>query len=978
MADGTISGRVVDAKGQGLPGVTVLIEGTTLGAGTNGDGTFSIQHVPAGAHTLVISFVGYTTERRPFTSVAGQDSTVSVQLAENATALNEAVVVGYGTTRRQDVTGSVATINSRDFVQGQVTAPEQLIQGKVAGVQITTGGGAPGEVSTIRIRGGSSLNASNDPLIVIDGVPVDNQGINGAGNPLALVNPNDIETFTVLKDASATAIYGSRASNGVILITTKKGVEGEKVRVNISSLVSRSQNYGRVNVLDADAYRALMTQAITGGIVPGTNAQYLGTANTDWQDAIYRTAWTADNNVSVTGSAKHMPYRLSIGNLQQPGTLRTGYLHRNSASLGLSPRLFDNHLRIDLNAKGTWADFSFADQNAIGAAVRYNPTVPIYSGNSLFNSYSEYVNGGNPNTLSDRNPVEQLTDRRNRSTVLRSLGNIQLDYKVHFLPDLHANLNLGYDVTRSNVTNAVGASSALAYVNRGQSDRSRQEKDNKLLEAYLSYSKQFGDHHLEALGGYSYQDFYRYEPYFPAYRADGTLLYPNNPPQNPFKTEYTLISFYGRVNYNYKERYLFTGTFRTDGSSHFSPDNRWGKFPAASMAWRINQERFLASSHTVSDLKLRVSYGLTGQQDITNVAGDYPYLGGYKKEGASVRQIIGKDTIYTLRPAAYDRNLKWEQTATYNAGLDFGFFSNRLTGSVDVYLRKTKDLLAVIPVSAGSNFSNTLLTNIGDLENRGVELALNYNVLRGERFNWSVNFNATMNRTKITKLTQVEDPTYLGTPVGNVGNFQFVQINSVGYAPNSFFLYQQKYENGKPLEGPTASVSPTQYVDQNNDGLINERDKVHLHSPVPDAILGFSSNLSYGKASLAFTVRSNIGGYLYNGVEAGQGNYYGLNTGLGFASNVLPSIYATGFKFGQPYSDYYLQNASFVRLQNVTLGYDFGSLLSTGTNLRLTLAGQNLLVLTKYTGLDPEQNGGLDTQLYPRPRTITLGLNLGF
>ena len=979
VADGSVSGRVVDDKGQGLPGVTVLVEGTSLGSSTDANGTFSIPRVPAGPHVLVISFVGYTAERRAFTSVAGQDANVSVTLAESATALGEAVVVGYGTARREDVTGAVTTVTSRDFVKGQITSPEQLVQGKVAGVQVTTGGGAPGEVSVIRVRGGSSLNASNDPLIVIDGVPVDNQGINGAGNPLTLVNPNDIETFTVLKDASATAIYGSRASNGVILITTKKGVDGEKMRVAVSSQVSRATNYGKVSVLDANAYHTLTTQAIAAGTVPAGAANYLGTANTDWQDVIYQTAWTTDNSVSLTGSAGHLPYRISVGSLDQDGTLRTGNLKRNSASIGLSPRLFSNHLRIDINLKGTQADYRFADQAAIGGAVRYNPTLPVYSGNGRYNGYYETLEANSTtvlNNYSGRNPLALLTDKRDRSTVLRSIGNVQFDYQMHFLPDLHANLNLGYDVARSNGTVTIQAPSSLAYVNRGQDDRYHQEKDNKLLETYLNYTKQVGDHHVEALAGYSYQDFYTYAPFQFKFRADGTKVNPADSAGNPFKTRYTLLSFYGRLNYNYKNRYLLTATLRGDGSSHFR--EHWGRFPAASVAWRINQEAFLVDSKTVSDLKLRLSYGTTGQQDVTSVAGDYPYLGGYKKEGSAVQQIQGQQVLYTLRPAAYDANLTWEKTATYDAGLDYGFFDNRLTGSVDVYLRKTDDLLAVIPIPAGSNFSNTLLTNIGSLENRGFEFALNYNVVRRERLNWSVNFNWTMNRGQITKLTQVEDPSYLGTPTGSVGNFQFVQVNAVGYAPNTFFLFQQRYENGKPLQDPTSTPSPTQYVDQNKDGLINDKDKVYGKSPAPKAILGFSSSLRYGKASLDFTVRSNIGAYVYNSVAGGQGNYYGLNTGLGYAANVVPAIYTTGFKTGQTFSDIYLEDGSFVRLQNVTLGYDFGSILRAGTTLRLTLAGQNLLLLSRYTGLDPERSYGIDTNFYPLPRTVTLGLNVGF
>ncbi|TYZ07429.1 TonB-dependent receptor [Hymenobacter lutimineralis] len=977
---GSVSGRIVDEAGQGLPGVTVLIEGTSLGNSTNADGQFSISNVPDGPHVLVVSFVGYNTQRLPFTTVSGQNTELSATLTENTTLLNEAVVVGYGTTRRQDLTGAVTTVSAKDFVKGQVTAPEQLVQGKVAGVQITTGGGAPGEVSTIRVRGGSSLNASNDPLIVIDGVPVDNQGINGAGNPLALVNPNDIETFTILKDASATAIYGSRAANGVILITTKKGLEGEKTRVTVSSLVTRSENYGQVDVLSGEAYRTLLNNAVIQGIIPANNKTYLGSANTDWQAAIYQTAWTTDNNVSVTGSVKHLPYRVSLGYLNQDGTLKTGNLKRNSASVGLSPRLLDNHLRIDLNFKGTWADYRFADQGAIGAAVRFNPTQPIYVNDATgFNGYFEWRDGAIPNPLTDRNPVALLNDKRDRSTVLRSIGNVQFDYSLHFLPELHANLNLGYDRSRSAGTVFIGAESPVAYTTQGLNNSYRQEKDNDLLEAYLNYTKQLGNHRVEALAGYSYQDFYTYAPFRFGYKADGSRINPLEPAQNPFKTQYTLLSYYGRANYNFKDKYLVTATLRADASSRFSPDNRWGYFPAASVAWRINQEEFLKETTVISDLKLRLSYGSTGQQDVYNVAGNYPYLASYGLSSPVISQIIGTDTVRTLKPAAYDANLQWEKTQTYDAGLDFGFLNNRLTGTVDVYLRQTDDLLAVIPVPAGSNLSNTLLTNIGSLENRGVELALNYDVLRGEKLNWTVNFNATMNRGRITRLTQVEDPTYLGTPTGNVGNFQFVQVNAVGYAPNTFFLYQQKYdEAGRPLQGPTASLSTDQYVDQDGNGTINERDKVYGKNPAPKAILGFSSSVSYGKASLDFTVRSNIGGYVYNNVAGGQNNYYGLNTTLNYAANVVPAIYTTGFRNGQPFSDINLEDGSFVRLQNVTLGYDFGSLLKAGTSLRLTLAGQNLLLLSRYSGLDPERATGIDSNIYPLPRTVTAGINLGF
>ncbi|WP_310396719.1 SusC/RagA family TonB-linked outer membrane protein [Hymenobacter sp.] len=976
-ADGTVSGRVLDEKGAGLPGVTVLVEGTTLGSATNADGTFVIANVPEGPRTLVISFVGYSTLRRPFTSTPGQNSVVDATLMVSATELSEAVVVGYGTARRQDVTGAVATVSARDFVQGQVTSPERLIQGKVAGVQVTAGGGAPGEVGVIRIRGGSSLNASNDPLIVIDGVPVDNQGIDGAGSPLALVNPNDIETFTILKDASATAIYGSRASNGVILITTKKGVVGDQLRVNFNTQVARSQNYGRIDVLTGDAYRTLIDRGIAENKLDAIARDYVGTANTDWQKEIYQTAWTTDNSVSLTGSVKKVPFRVSLGYLDQDGTLRTGNLKRNTAALSLTPRLLNDNLRIDLNAKGAWADYRFADQDAIGGAARFAPSQPVYSGNDLFNGYFEWLAPSTaaplPYDLAPRNPVALLNDKRDRSTVLRGIGNVQFDYRLPFLPDLHANLNLGYDISRSNGTVFVPAAAAVAYPVRGLNNQYRQEKDNKLLEFYFNYTRQLSERHrLEVLGGYSYQDFLRYRPFYFSLAADGTKFNPRALAGNPFKTQNTLLSFYSRVNYAFNDRYLLTATLRNDGSSHFSEGNKWGLFPAASVAWRVGQENFLKGSPTVSDLKLRLGYGVTGQQDIFSAADtDYPYLARYAAGDGAVRQILGQDTVLTLRPAAYDANLKWEETTTYNVGLDYGFFDNRLTGSVDVYLRRTKDLLAVIPLPAGTNLSDRVLTNIGTLENRGVEFAINYNAVRGERLNWSVNFNATLNRNKITKLLQVEDPGYLGAEVGDISNGR-IQINSVGYAANSFYVKKQRYENGQPTEG--------QYEDLNGNGQSDndDLDRYRYQSPAPKAILGFSSNLSYAKASLAFTVRSNVGNYVYNNVDSDRGAYNAIYPALPYVQGTVASIYATGFKDPQYKSDYYVQDASFVRFENVTLGYDFGPLVREGSTLRLTLAAQNVLLLTRYTGLNPEVVNGIDNNFYPLPRTVTLGLNLGF
>ena len=997
---GTVNGRVTDAKNEGIPGVTVLIDGTSVGGSTNADGTYTISGVPAGARTLVISFVGYSTVRQPVTVVAGQTATLPAQrLSENATALGEAVVVGYGTQRRQDVTGAVTTVSDKDFVKGQVTNPEQLVQGKVAGVQITDGGGAPGATTTIRVRGGSSLNANNDPLIVIDGVPVDNSqgsGVSGASNPLALINPNDIETFTVLKDASATAIYGSRASNGVILITTKKGLAGEATTVNVSSQTSLSRRYNALPVLSADEFRAAVAQ-----FAP-TKSNLLGTASTNWQDEIFRTAMTYDNNISLTGSiGKSVPFRVSYGNLNQQGILITNKLIRNSGSISLTPVLLDNHLRINLNVKGSMTDNNFADNGTIGGAASFNPTLPVYSGNSAYGGFFEYLqNPTNPNSPPQQNvpsnPVAQLMLTRNRSTVLRSIGNAQIDYKLHFLPDLHANLNVGYDVTRSNGATNQSTQLASTYFNQpfaptvgttgtrgGSYTLYEQNRQNKLLEFYLNYSKQFGDHRLELLAGYSYQDFLTTSPAFASYLGqDGNydaqgqpqLIIRAQAPVNPYRTQYTILSYYGRLNYNFKDRYLVTATLRNDNSSRFAEGNRSALFPAASFAWRIKGEDFLKDNTTFSELKLRVGYGRTGQQDVFGIAGDYPSIPRYTRNTLNAQYLLGGVAYDPYSPLGYNSSLKWETTTTYNAGMDFGFLDGRITASVDAYYRKTTDLLNGIFLAGGTNFTNYYVFNVGSLENRGVELNLNINPVRTTDFRWDVNINGTYNKNKILSLGP-QQPGFAGLETNGIagGTGTNIGIFAVGQPSSSFYVSKQVYDtNGKPLDGV--------YTDVNGDGKVDSNDRYYYKQSAPPVILGFSSNMTYKKLNLAFTLRSNIGNYVYNNIQAGQGNLYGLTGSTSFLGNVttdalftqLPNANATNHYS----SDYYIQNASFLRMQNATLGYNVGKIFGDRGNLNLSFAVQNIFVITKYTGLDPEISNGVDNNTYPRPRTYTFGLNL--
>ncbi len=959
VAEIRVSGQVTSENGETLPGVTVVVKGSTRGTNTDADGRYQLA-VPDANTVLVYSFVGFVSQE----VTVGNRSTIDVKLASDTKSLNEVVVVGYGTTRRKDLTGSISTVSSKDFVQGQVTNPEQLVAGKIAGVQITSNGGAPGAGGTIRIRGGSSLNASNDPLIVIDGVPLDNNPISGTPNALNLINPNDIETVTVLKDASATAIYGSRASNGVIIITTKKGLQGDKLHVNFNSQFSLANKTKEVNVLSANALRDLVNQQ-------GTAAQkgFLGQANTNWQDAIYQTGRTTDNNLSVTGSVANIPFRVSTGYLNQTGILRTSSLERFSGSLGLTPMLFDNHLRIDINLKGTIANNRFADQAAISSAAAFDPTQSILSGKEGFGGYYEWLQtNGNPNVFSTRNPVALLNLRDDRSTVNRSIGNIQLDYKFHFLPELRANLNVGYDISKGSGTTFVPAFAASQFTRPGLNNQYAQNKTNKLLEFYLNYTKDLKaiKSRVEVLGGYSYQDFLRENPAFPDVNAEGKIITPAA--AFPFKTQNTLVSFYGRLNYTFNGKYLLTATLRDDGSSRFSPTNRWGIFPSAALAWRVKDELFLKNSNVVSDLKLRVGYGVTGQQDVLS---DYPYLARYTIGQSAAQYQFGNQFYTTLRPEGYDANIKWESTTTYNAGLDYGFLDGRIGGSIDVYLKKTKDLLSVIPVAAGSNLTNQILTNVGNLENRGIEFAINGSPIRRKGLTWDVNFNVTYNQNKITKLTQVADPTFQGNPAGGIGGGvgNTIQIQSVGYSTFSYYVYKQVYDAaGKPVEGL--------YADLNGDGKVTADDRYRYQSSNPKVYMGFSSNLAYRLFNLAFTMRSNVGNYVYNNINSGLG-VFNVSSPT-YLSNVTADALTTGFHTYQYFSDYYIQNASFLRMENVTLGYDASKLVKNKLNLRFSLAAQNLFVITKYTGLDPEISGGIDNNFYPRARTVTLGVNLGF
>ena len=885
--------------------------------------------------------------------------------------IEQVVLIGYGKQKKTDLTGSIASVTAKDF-NGGATSPDQLIQGKAPGVTVTGNGGNPGAGSTIRIRGGASLTASNDPLIVIDGVPMDFDKLSGASNPLSLINPNDIESFDVLKDASAAAIYGSRASNGVILVTTKKGTSG-KFRVNFSTLASVSTKMGNQDVLSPDDFRNYV-------IANAPQQKYidmLGTANTVWQDKIYQTAWGTDNNIAFTGGIKKLPYRLSIGYTDQNGIVRTNEFRRTSVGLNLTPKFFDNHLSVTANVKGTLTDNRF-NASVIGASQFFDPTQAVYDYSAIGDKVGNYWEWFLPDSNGNRtdkinvngtsNPVASLAARRDVSTVYRGLGNIQLDYKLHFLPDLHINVNAGYDYQKSNghVTEYNGYRATINTL--GTSRKYEQEKSNKLFESFLNYIKDIDaiDTKVDIMGGYSYQNFHEFTP--------GTMTYNGNPTYNTqpsldYEKRLVLLSFYGRGIFTIANKYILTGSIRRDGSSRFyngvDLNNVWGTFVSASGAWKIKNEKFLKDSKLFSDLKLRAGWGQTGQQE---VGGWYNAFPSYNISSPTAEYGFAEVYYPMYKPNQYNPNITWETTDTVNAGLDFGFWKNRITGSIDWFKKYTSRLLADVQVPAGE-FSNKNIKNVGEMETDGIEFLINVNPVKTEDFNWDFSFNVAHYNPKVTKFNDVA-PGYMiaqGDISGGVGNK--VQVHAVGYTPFSFNVYQQIYDtNGKPIEGA--------YVDRNGDGKIDVSDKYLYKSTTPDATFGFSTKLRYKNWDLSTSLRAVLGNYVYNNF-ASQSNVESIATN-DFMNNLSSVAANYGFKNVQYWSDIFVENASFIRMDNLTLGYNFGDVLKNGSNLRVYAMGQNLFVITKYSGVDPEIFGNIDNGFYQRPKVYSLGLNYQF
>ena len=972
-----VKGIVKDTTGEPIIGANVIVKGTTNGTITDFDGNFLLNANKG--DIIIISFIGYRSQE------AQAAASMNIILKDDTELLDEVVVIGYGSVKKDDLSGSVVAIKAEEMNKGAVTSPQELIMGKVPGLSVSQGDGAPGAGSTIRIRGGASLNASNDPLIVIDGIPVSNDAAPGTPNALATINPNDIETFTVLKDASATAIYGSRASNGVIIIQTKKGTQ-DKIKVSYSGTFTAKDPYKRIETLDAQSFREVMQAQYPEGTAQSADIQRIlnvyPNQSTDWQDAIYQTGLSTDQNIGIAGKAGFMPFRLSLGYNTEKGTLKTSKYERYTGAVNLSPKFFDNHLSVDINVKGTINKNRFADSGAVGAAAFFDPTKPIYDEENRYNGYWNWgIVQGAQADLATQNPLSLLYDRNNHGTTKRSLGNIQLDYKIHGLEDLHANLNLGYDVAKTTGRNFVNSNSVQSSLDKtftglGQGNTWNNLRRNHLLDFYMNYAKNIESikSNFDIMAGYSWQHFYY---------ANHDITYSNPTEDLGAKEGYTydenerhyirddhrripyenyLISFFGRLNYNFMDRYLLTATLRRDGSSRFSENNRWGLFPSAALAWTISNEPFMkATENVLSKLKLRLGYGVTGQQEI----GDYQYITSYSFNTNPNTTYLGTTL---LKPNGYSPDLKWEQTTTYNVAIDFGFLNNRINGSIEYYQKHTKDLLNTISAAAGTNFINLITANVGKMKNKGVEANVNAIAIQSKDFTWEVGYNITWNDSKITKLTTTFNPDYQGIDAGTN------QKHQVGEMPGTFYLYQQVYdENGKPIQNA--------FVDRNNDGQITEADRYLTHkSPMAKVYMGFSSQFSYKKWDLGFNLRANFGNYVYNGVASGNStsNNYG---GKGFITNLYNGFQDTGFTLlntsEQMASDYFLENASFLKMDNLTLGYSFQNLFAAKLSGRISASVQNVFTISKYSGLDPEC-GAIDSNIWPRPRTYTIGLNLNF
>lgn len=952
LAQSTISGTVSESEnGFPLPGVNVIISGSSSGTTTDFYGKY--QLTANNGDVLVFSYVGYTSQEVIF---AGQ-AVLDVQLSEDASALDEIVLIGYGGVKKEDLTGAVDLITAKDFNQGPIVSAQQLISGKIAGVSVTSGSGAPGDGQTIRIRGNGSLGLSSNPLIVLDGIPLNDGGVGGSRNPLNLINPNDIESMVVLKDASATAIYGSRGANGVIIITSKKGKEGGfKFNINASTTIHTA----------IDQVDVLSTEEFVGVINSTGDTAYtdlLGASDTNWQDEIYKDATGKDFSFSALGSAFGVPMRASLGYTDHDGILRTDNFQRTTGSLNFSPSFLKEQLKVEVNLRGSVAKNTFADRGAIGSAVSFDPTQSPYDAGSQYGGYFAWIDAGtgNQSNLAQTNPLALLNLRNDTSQVDRFIANIKVDYNLPFVEGLKATFNLGHDSSMSDgvtlVSDLIPTSDSTF---NGSKNTYNQEATNQLLDVYLTYITSFNDaHNLTAVAGHSYQAFE-----FDNTSYDSEAEEDGNDFEFIDRSKNVLLSYFTRLNYDYQGKYLLTATLRADASSKLNPDDRWGYFPSLAAAWNLHKEGFMSDSF-FDELKLRAGYGEVGN---VNGLGDYRFLTQYVGSQSTANYQFGSSFYQTYRPEPINTELRWEVGRTTNIGLDYAILDGKLSGSVNAYMKETKNLIASSSVDPFTNFGNRIDANIGDMENKGIELSFDYTPIQNENFEWSINYNISFNDNKVTRLPFDQA---VGGISGGVGNN--IQTHTEGQTPYSFLVYQQVYDaSGAAIEGV--------YVDRNGDDIINDDDRYIKESPFADVIMGFNTNLKYKNWDLSVISRANFGNYAYNNVASNAVFSQAIGNSGGFLRNIHSDYLYTGFMDYTEtslLSDHYVQEASFFKIDNITLGYTLKDAYKD-TDIRFYGSAQNVLTVTNYEGLDPEIYGGIDNNFYPRPRSFVFGVNIDF
>lgn len=980
FAQNDVKGIVKDASGEPIIGATIRVIGQDGGAITDFDGNFTIKAAPGAK--IQVSYIGYKTVELPVSA------NMVVTLQDDTQLLTDVVVIGYGRAKKEDLTGSVTAIKPDEMSKGITSSASDMLVGKVAGVDVITAGGSPGAGAQIRIRGGSSLNASNDPLLVVDGLTIDNNTAKGMSNVMAMINPNDIETFTVLKDASATAIYGSRASNGVIIITTKKGRKGTGPKFSYNGDVTISTTQKRYDVLNGDQYRALVADVI------GEGAAALGTANTDWQDEIFRTAVSTSHNLSITGGLKNMPYRVSAGYQSDSGIIKNSYMKRFNASVNLAPSFLDDHLNFNVTAKFMAEKDSYVDAGAVvGGALAMDPTRPVYDhsaiGDAFFGGYYQNYQGTDAypdpnwtytsNTNTPQNPVAYLNQKSCIAHSSDFTGNIEMDYKIHGFEDLHLHASFGGQYTSSTQDDWT---SPYSYDNNyyGWNGVTKYYKYSITANAYAQYQHTFGAHNIDVMVGGEESHYHRngwdagsgWDSY------NDVAYNVSSKDEQEWATHNSLVSYFGRVNYTLLDRYMLTATFRADGSSRFAKGHKWGYFPSVALAWRINDEKFMKNLKWWNEFKLRLGWGQTGQQDIGY---DFLYSLLYTTSNSYAQYPFGDTYYYTVRPDKYNPELTWETTTTWNAGLDFAFLNNRITANIDGYYRETTDLIQEVTIPALMNFAQRMAQNIGSLENYGVEFTLGAKPIVTKDFTWDVQYNVSWNHNEITELIGGDDG-YIVQSGGTIsrGNVTHVQAHTVGQPANSFWVYQQVYdENGKPIEGA--------FVDRDGNGIINSDDRYFYHSPAADVYMGLTMKFLYKRWDLSFALRASLGNYVYydflsNKAAVSSSGLYS-NSAYSNTTQAAIDLGFTGTGGSEYYlSDYFVRNASYLKCQNITLGYSFPALLKYNNqdyfSGRVFFTVQNPFIITKYKGLDPEVSSGIDSNPYPRPLSFQLGLNLNF